>query len=218
MDDCKTDSKTDDKTDDKTEIQTETNNVASSTLKEDEKKVIYDVIKNTIRMAEKSLGINKKLTTLAAKLLNKAWKLAELLVEIQHPGKGNAYNWVMCDKFCKRYRELEESVKRCHETLQKNLDYYNRTLESFVDIDKKSISQVTEYVNDITDSHKLERNNLKIIQEKFEYWQKDFETIQKDYKKYQIKLLQKQLSEYRRKIPLLEKKLNKLLGNDSKSE
>ena len=187
---------------DKTEVKTDDNNADSVMMTKKDKALGAAVIKLTIRQAEKNLSSNNKLMVLAAKLRKNAWKQAQLLVEIQPPGKSDAYNWMMCDKFCKRYRELEESVKRCHETLQKNLDYYNRTLESFVDIDKKSISQVTEYVNDITDSHKLERNNLKIIQEKFEYWQKDFETIQKDYKKYQIKLLQKQLSEYRRKIPL----------------
>lgn len=212
------DSKTDSKTDGKTEIQTEANNVASSSLTEHDKKVIYAAIKNTISLVKKSQGLNKKLTSLATKLHNKAWKLAELLVEIQHPGEGNAYNWVMCDKFCKKYRELEDSIKRIHETLQKNLDYYNRTLESFADIDKKDVFELNEYLRDICESRDMETRNLKNIKGKFEYWLKDFEKIKKDYKKYQIKLLQKQLSEYRRKIPLLEKKLNKLLGNDSKSE
>ena len=58
------DSGTDSKTDGKTEIQTEANNVASSSLTEHDKKVIYAAIKNTIRLVKKSQGLNKKVNGL----------------------------------------------------------------------------------------------------------------------------------------------------------
>lgn len=37
------------------------------------------------------------------------------------------------------------------------------------------------------------------------------EKLQKDYKKYEIKLLKKQIAEYKRKLPAAEKKLSMLL-------
>ena len=209
------DDKTEVTTEVTTEATTEANKVDSSSLTKDEKELVRKVLKNTIHTAEKNLSFNKKLISLASKLNNNAWKLAQLLVEIRHPGESYAYNWVMCDKFCKIYRELEANSKESHETLQKNLDYYNELRESFADIDKKSIFQLTEFLRNVRESHELARKNLKTTQDKIEYWQKDLEKIQKDYKKNQIKLLKKQIAEYKRKLPLAEKKLNKLLEKDS---
>ena len=195
----------------KTEVKTEDNNAGTASLTKEEKAIATKVIKHAIREAEKNLISNKKLIGLVAKLRNSAWKLARLLVEIQHPGRGDAYSWMMCDKFSKRYEELEVRTKESRETIQKNLEYYNELLKSLNDIDKKPIGQVAECLHNINEGHALAQSNLKLSQEKLEYWQKDLEKLQKDYKKYEIKLLKKQIAEYKRKLPAAEKKLSMLL-------
>ena len=128
---------------------------------------------------------------LAAKLRKNAWKQAQLLVEIQHPGKGDAYNWMMCDKFCRRYEELEVLTKESYETIQKNLEYYHELQDAFDDINKMSCDQLADYLRKINNGYDLSQSNLMLSQEKVEYWQKDLEKLQKDYKKYEIKLLKK---------------------------
>ena len=152
---------------------------------------------------------------LAAKLRKNAWKQAQLLVEIQHPGKGDAYNWMMCDKFCRRYEELEVLTKESYETIQKNLEYYHELQDAFDDIDKMSCDQLADYLRKINNGYDLSQSNLMLSQEKVEYWQKDLEKLQKDYKKYEIKLLKKQIAEYKRKLPAAERKLSMLLGKKS---
>lgn len=195
----------------KTEVKTEDSNVGTASLTKEEKAIATKVIKHAIRDAKKNLISNKKLIGLAAKLRNSAWKLARLLVEIQRPGRGDAYSWMMCDKFSKRYEELEVRTKESRETIQKNLEYYNELQKSLNDIDKKPIGQVAECLHNINEGHTLAQSNLKLSQEKLEYWQKDLEKLQKDYKKYEIKLLKKQIAEYKRKLPAAEKKLSMLL-------
>ena len=42
---------------------------------------------------------------------------------------------MMCDKFFRRYEELEVLTKESYETIQKNLEYYHELQDAFDDID-----------------------------------------------------------------------------------
>ncbi|MEE3423544.1 MAG: hypothetical protein VZR11_12705 [Succinimonas sp.] len=188
----------------------------SESRAKDAKATIDKVIKKIIFFGEENLKNRKKIMTLAEKLYKCSDKLAEVLVELDHPGKSCAYLLFAKDKLFRDYVELKNISKSNVKTCQENLEYYKELHKDFTDFDKKSDSQRTALLNNLNDTLEIAFDNYKSSQENLVFWQKDFEDLQRDYRKNQIKLLRRQIAEYKRKLPAAEKKLSKLLEEQNK--
>ncbi|WP_406038841.1 hypothetical protein [Succinimonas sp.] len=188
----------------------------SESRAKDAKATIDKVIKQIIFFGEENLKKRKKIMTLAEKLYKCSDKLAEVQVELDHPGKAGAYLLIAKDGLCRDYVELKKISKSNVKTCQGNLEYFKELHKDFADYDKKSDSQQAELLSKLYDIFERAESNFKTSRENLVFWQKDFDELQRDYRKNQIKLLRRRIAEYKRKLPAAEKKLSRLLEEQNK--
>lgn len=188
----------------------------SESRAKDAKATIDEVLRRMIFFGEESLKNHKKIETLAGKLYRCAGRLAETLVELDNYENAGAFRLIAKDKLCRKYAELKEREKKNIQICQENLEYYHEVCSEFAGCGNMSESQRTELLNKLDRVFETAIENAKATRENLAYWQEDYEDLQRDCRKNQIKLLKRQIAEYKRKLPAAEKKLSRLLEQDRK--